>query len=775
MSATRLLPTVGLAALLGLVPTGMAFAQPVAPASSLVAGPAQVLEPEPELVPANDDQATPAVASGGGVDLMVWVDERTPGAEAQRLYATRADAGGGLLDPAGIALPERGNAPAVAFNGSVFLVVYRQSRTGEGTTLRGLRITPQGQVLDPDGFLIRNATAAGRGLAPPAVTTDGATFLVAWQEPGGGLTSFTVAARVTGGGTVLDPEPIEVGSGDKSEPTATDVGFDGANFLVVWDEGDHFNFATDIFAARVSPAGAVLDPGGFLVNAGPGNQEQPAVAWNGSVHLVVWEDGRVEQFDEDLWGARITPNGAVADPDGIRLIAADNRQALPDLESNGADFLLAWEDSRFTGTTSAARISGDATVLDPGGFPLAAGPDSPAVTFRGGKYLVAWAGAMAGVTDIRFAKVTSEAKVQPFGGELASRQATEQFEPDLAFDGQHHLAVWIDHRRPNDFRNDFGGVYAARTGADGTPVDQRAFPVADTDGREARPRVASSGQLFLVVWEEQIADEIRAARVSRDGRVLDPGGFVVATGAPSQSLPDVVALRNSFLVVWTQDEAPTCTGCNNIFGARVTGNGTVLDPDGFVIGDDIGGTGFPAAASDGSDALVVWQGFTGVSGSRVSSDGEVLDPTPIKILATRDAPAVAWQDGVYLAAAQDPERDVVIAARVTGAGQVLDPTAIVVGPAPGFARTEVGSTGSAFLVAWSRIAARGPGEVQAARVTPPGEVLDPTPVVIATSPFAIQLGSVATVTGGQTLAGYRTFLTDPRFGAPRAIGTPVTG
>ena len=46
----------------------------------------------------------------------------------------------------------------------------------------------------------------------------------------------------------------------------------------------------DIYGARVSPDGAVLDPDGIAICAAANAQWSPAVAWNGSQFLVVWRD-----------------------------------------------------------------------------------------------------------------------------------------------------------------------------------------------------------------------------------------------------------------------------------------------------------------------------------------------------------------------------------------------------------------------------------------------------------------------------------------------------
>lgn len=58
------------------------------------------------------------------------------------------------------------------------------------------------------------------------------------------------------------------------------VAFDGSNYLVVWE--DHRSSGSDIYGARVTPAGTVLDPGGIAISAGSGDQINPAAAFDGT-------------------------------------------------------------------------------------------------------------------------------------------------------------------------------------------------------------------------------------------------------------------------------------------------------------------------------------------------------------------------------------------------------------------------------------------------------------------------------------------------------------
>ncbi|MBM3315697.1 hypothetical protein FJY71_07680, partial [candidate division WOR-3 bacterium] len=115
--------------------------------------------------------------------------------------------------------------------------------------------------------------------------------------------------------------------------------FDGTNFLVVW--ADQRAGSYDICGARVSPQGAVLDVPGIVVSDAPSWQRSPAVSFDGANFLVVWADsrntgGRVYE----VYGARVSPAGVVLDPQGIRIPGAYD--AAPALAFDGANYLVVW-------------------------------------------------------------------------------------------------------------------------------------------------------------------------------------------------------------------------------------------------------------------------------------------------------------------------------------------------------------------------------------------------------------------------------------------------
>ena len=192
------------------------------------------------------------------------------------------------------------------------------------------------------------------------MTFAGASFLVAWSDFRTGQ-SDVYATRVSTAGTVLNPSGISIsgGAGTQVEPG---VAFDGTNSLVVWRDPRAGNY--EIFGARVSQAGVVLDAAGKRITTSGFKQSNPAVAFDGTRYLVVWEDDRLDVNYSDIFGARVDTAGTVLDTSGIQISTAPGIQDLPEVSGNGS-FFVAWRDQRSgtnldvygTGVNDAGSVS----------------------------------------------------------------------------------------------------------------------------------------------------------------------------------------------------------------------------------------------------------------------------------------------------------------------------------------------------------------------------------------------------------------------------------
>ncbi|WP_375744890.1 hypothetical protein NR800_08865 [Corallococcus interemptor] len=241
------------------------------------------------LVTVTGDQERPAVDFFGGVYLVVWEDDRgrETGMDAFSIYGARVSTSGVVLEPdgrrfsSGLAFT---SSPGVTHAGSNFLVTWSE----DGTPIRGARMTPGGAMLDPGGFPL---LTTGPVASVPSLSTDGTVVLVVWEQWQGPNTNLSdvYGMRVTSGGTAPGT-PFLIASGPLSEgnPRAT---FDGNVHLVVWERDDEplsFRSVSDVFATRVTQAGAVLDVAGIPLATTPDVAERgPVVASVGGARSVV--------------------------------------------------------------------------------------------------------------------------------------------------------------------------------------------------------------------------------------------------------------------------------------------------------------------------------------------------------------------------------------------------------------------------------------------------------------------------------------------------------
>jgi hypothetical protein len=326
---------------------------------------------------------------------------------------------GNVLDPSGIAIAMGASSepnPAVASDGELSLVVWADSRT-DARDIYGARVTRAGQILDRAGIPI---SRAANHQDDPSIAFGGQNYLVVWMDgrPGNG---GIYGARVTQGGKALDPLGIPISRAVLGYRMSPAVAFDGKNYLVVWVDLHRVG----IYGARVSPSGTVLDAGGILISHVQGYAYRPAIAFDGNNYLVAWADAR--RHNVDIYGARVSPEGDVLDPSGIDIAISDRDRWQPTIAFDGTNYFVAWADGR-AGCCSihGARVTPDGSVLDREGIVIATRGNeqvNPTLAFDGANYLVAWADRRSGIYDVYGARVSQAGLVLDPGGVLISTVA----------------------------------------------------------------------------------------------------------------------------------------------------------------------------------------------------------------------------------------------------------------------------------------------------------------------------------------------------------------
>ncbi len=145
----------------------------------------------------------------------------------------------------------------------------------------------------------------------------------------------------------VGPEVVVAPKGKNSQwnPAAA---FDGkGTYLVVWSDGaGNWGGDADIHGVRVKASGQALDAQPVVISNAKDFQKRPRVAWTGKEWLVVWQDLRGGK-DYDIYAARVSAEGKVLDADGIAVCTERRDQVFPAVASDGAGGgLVAWADFR---------------------------------------------------------------------------------------------------------------------------------------------------------------------------------------------------------------------------------------------------------------------------------------------------------------------------------------------------------------------------------------------------------------------------------------------
>jgi hypothetical protein len=671
-------------------------------------------------IPMTGEGETPATADDGTSYFVTWAS--TVGG----VWGARVSHSGRLLGPGGIPISAGGSAPAVAAGAGEFLVVWQQSG------VRGARVSASGVLLDSIGFQI----AADSGTAP-AVAFDGTNFLVVF----GG--HDLMGALVSPAGQVLT-QPIAVSAApDRQENPALE--FDGTDYFVVWQDLRSGAFF-DVYGARVTPAGTVLDPDGIPVSRALNSQVLPALAFDGTNYLVVWQDYRTGDFL--IYGTMVSAEGQVVDTSGFPIATTAIYQRYPAVAFGESLFVVTWERYDFSSfSVCAARVDRAGTVLDTVAVVVSdSGVESSAIVFGGSSFLVAWQGQS-------YPYSISGSRMSLTGGisspsVLISAMMTGQWRPAAACDGANYLVVWQNGSQdsPGDYRAD---IYGLRLDASGHVLDSLEIPIAKGTYSESNPAVAAGDSGWLVAWEDHRAGSsmVYAARVSPAGCVLDSAGIPIDSLTPTQWVQVAVSSDGTdYFVVWLN---------NGIYGARVTGTGQVLDSSGFLISDSALGRTFPAVAFDGANYLAVWSRFSAngrIEGARISPGGAVLDSPNVCIARTSRltyCPSVAFDGANYLVVWICDS--FISGARVSPGGVVLDTVGITYASNAVSRRpARLASDGSDFYLVYER--AQSDRDLFGVRVGPDGVKEDSFPVV--TQAGDQKWPSLARGTGSQLLLVY---------------------
>jgi hypothetical protein len=683
---------------------------------------------------ARGNQRWSSAAYDGTNYLVVWHDSRFY--PQHDVFCARIDPEGHLLDSAGIHvatvtfdnLHYYCNAtPAVAYNGTYYLVVFQDRRNSVETDIYGARVTPSGNVLDPDGIAI--STAQGYQWHP-CVASNGSDFLIVWQDLRMG-TPDIYGARVDHNGIVLEPDGIAVSSAPRSQEFPS-VASDGTDYFAVWhDARDSTNTQYDIYGARITADGILLDTNSVAIFVGTAQQTEPSIVSDGTDYFIVWEDWRAQVLA--IMGARVDSLANVLDPNGIGISGMPSMMEwYPSLAFNGTDYLVVWADDRngIDPDIYGARVDRNGTLLDSLNIPISVTDGMkwmPCVTTDGDDFLVAWDDDRDFPSgDIYGSRVSATGSVLDPVGLNITTSAVFHVEPGVAYCGENFLAAWADVRS-GLYLSD---IYGARVDATGVLLDSPGFAICTAQFGQYSPYIAFNGTNYCSIWTHNIggAWSVKGARISPAGTVLDPAYISVSSAGNAMS-PQIATHGSGFFTVWV-DYRNSYTS-PDIYGARIASAGYVLDPAGFAI-SNLGGLEYgPTVCFGDVHYLVAWERGSSkdIYCARIDTNGVILDPIGIAVTTAaelQENTVIAFDGTNYLLVWQDNRNGDydIYCARVAQSGAVLDPAGIAVSTAPNDQiNPSVVFDGVDYIVVWEDYRQL-PSDIYGAIIDTSGAVID---------------------------------------------------
>lgn len=609
------------------------------------------------LVSTNGD---PTVVGFDGTNYLVSWDEGGTGTFVFGQFVNKAGTKiGSPFQIAQVASPT-GNSGlrAVAFGGTSYLVLFKEGNED----IYGQRVSTAGGLVG--GPFKINSVAGGS----PAVAFDGTNFLVSWATEQIAMTNL-VGRFVSQSGINVGSEFVIDGSPNAGQRK---VLFDGTRYVVAFIDGVEDSGTEDVFARFVSPSG-IVSTNRITVSVATGAQTAPSLAFDGTNYLFTWNDwlgstnmslkgrfidaagnpfsseftimgaqgGKLARFahvifdgrqffvvtelgnfntntssftNSDLYATFISPLPRGTFPLAITSGSAWGGSAAFD----GTNYLVAIEGNQTNRTSPTAQLFSTNGTLINARLSLGGEGGLPAVAFDGANYLMAWEDTTARDGN----SVISGQFISPSGALVRTRLAIgagiggQKFGGinNLVFDGSNFLAVWEDGRN-GSANSDIYGQLVTPAGTLAGPE----IPITTEAERQRAPAVAFDGTNSLVVWQSRRSGspelwDTYGRFVSRAG---GPGTQMLISQSPSARYnPTSIAFDGTnYLVVWSRDIGPGFPSPDDwdIYARLVTRSGSFVGNE-FPITTAPGSQPFASVAYDGANYLVSWLDSTTASG-----------------------------------------------------------------------------------------------------------------------------------------------------------------
>jgi len=316
-----------------------------------------------------------ATAATSGADVLVAFNAYAPTILRSQIFG-RVYRGSSMVADAQSILSWSGNAhanPEIASSASGHFVAWT-----EESGVYATRVGPQGHSLDGRGVQIAPDYSRAR------VAFDGTNYVVAWLDSGAFI-GVRYIAPLTGATVAEAHVPVPPN------------GWRGLN-LAVSPEATYVLYTDErVRLTRIPHATHIPDAVPLAVSPENMIVADPAASWNGSTLLVTWNEVEFPRVDPPLaigvtvLGARVTGGLSLLDPAPLTIATQSgierSSHGAPSVATNGEDWLVVANVN--ADHVIARRVLSNGTVEGNTPATIAAG-FSPAVTWDGARYAVAW-------------------------------------------------------------------------------------------------------------------------------------------------------------------------------------------------------------------------------------------------------------------------------------------------------------------------------------------------------------------------------------------------
>jgi len=276
----------------------------------------------------------------------------------------------------------------------------------------------------------------------PAVAVEGSKVYVVWEDNKPGYYEIYLRRSLDGGNSWLAEQRLTFNAGFSANPA---LAVDGANVCIVWEDDTTAN--TEIYFRKSTDSGATWQAAKKLTN-NAGYSGHPAIAMNGKIIYVVWEDN-----------------------------TSGNREIYLKCSTDGG---ATWPLTKRL--TYSVGTSWDAGVA-----------------CSGSNVYVIWADSTPGNFDIYFKKSEDGGVTWPISRRLTNNLGASTC-PGIAVSGQNVYAVWQDY-----ISSDFE-IYFGRS-TDGGATWKTAKRLTENLGDSCSPAVAAGDAgVYFVLEDDEVGN-----------------------------------------------------------------------------------------------------------------------------------------------------------------------------------------------------------------------------------------------------------------------------